>query len=175
MHVYIDFVSISEVTSSCSISLNVGIVICIVSSVSVRPVNKIAKKKIKKINFPANTSKEETSIMMNSTAPSLYSALHSEVTKTWAADPSTIKTPPNIDKSCLVQGFNMLGPHPMVIKSRIGVETQPQSRCSLPYLVRGVGIGLQGFPDLSCGEIIISNQSYVPSEVYTAVCKIYIQ
>ena len=45
MHVYIDFVSISEVTSSCSISLNVGIVICIVSSVSVRPVNKIAKKK----------------------------------------------------------------------------------------------------------------------------------
>ena len=48
MHVYIDFVSISEVTSSCSISLNVGIVICIVSSVSVRPVNKIAKKKKKK-------------------------------------------------------------------------------------------------------------------------------
>ena len=48
MHVYIDFVSISRVTSSCSISLNVGIVICIVSSVSVRPVNKIAKKKKKK-------------------------------------------------------------------------------------------------------------------------------
>ena len=45
MHVDIDFVSISGVTSSCSISLNVGIVICIVSSVSVRPVNKIAKKK----------------------------------------------------------------------------------------------------------------------------------
>ena len=40
MHVYIDFVSISRVTSSYSISLNVGIVICIVSSVSVRPVNK---------------------------------------------------------------------------------------------------------------------------------------
>ena len=45
MHVYIDFVSISRVTSSCSVSLNVGIVICIVSSVSGRPVNKIAKKK----------------------------------------------------------------------------------------------------------------------------------
>ena len=45
MHVYIDFVSISRVTSSCSISLNVGIVICIVSSASVCPVNKIAKKK----------------------------------------------------------------------------------------------------------------------------------
>ena len=52
MHVYIDFVSISEVTSSCSISLNVGIVICIVSSVSVRPVNKIAKKKKKKMIVP---------------------------------------------------------------------------------------------------------------------------
>ena len=42
---YIDFVSISGATSSCSISLNVGIVICIVSSVSVCPVNKIVKKK----------------------------------------------------------------------------------------------------------------------------------
>ena len=51
MHVYIDFVSISRVTSSCSISLNVGIVICIVSSVSVRPVNKIAKKKNAFIGF----------------------------------------------------------------------------------------------------------------------------
>ena len=48
MHVYINFISISSVTSSCSISLNVGIVICIVSSVSVRPVNKIElEKKIK--------------------------------------------------------------------------------------------------------------------------------
>ena len=46
--------SISGVTSSCSISLNVGIVICIVSSVSVRPVNKIAKKKKKKYAIPKN-------------------------------------------------------------------------------------------------------------------------
>ena len=38
---YIDFVSISGVTSSCSISLNVDIGICIVSSVSVCPVNKL--------------------------------------------------------------------------------------------------------------------------------------
>ena len=45
---YIDFVSISGVTSSCSISLNVGIVICIVSSVSVCPVNKIVNKIVKK-------------------------------------------------------------------------------------------------------------------------------
>ena len=54
MHVYIDFVGISKVTSSCSISLNVGIVICIVSSVSGHPVNKIAKKKKKKNLHPYN-------------------------------------------------------------------------------------------------------------------------
>ena len=47
MYNYINFVTISRVTSSCSISLNVGIVICIVSSVSVRPVNKIALGKKK--------------------------------------------------------------------------------------------------------------------------------
>jgi len=127
------------------------------------------------MNFKENVSRNATSIVMNYTAPSLYSALHSGVKKTWAADFSTIKTPPNIDKSCLVQGFNMLGPHPWVIKSRIGVESQPQSRCPFPYLVRGVGIGFQEHPQVSCGEIIISNHSYIPAEVYTAYCKIYIQ
>jgi len=127
------------------------------------------------INFPLNTSKEATSIVMNYTSQSLHSALHSGATKTWAADLSTIKNTLSIDKSCLVLGFNMLGPHPWVIKSRIGVETQPQGRCPLPYLVLGVGIGFQGFPDLSCGEVIISNSSLTPTEIYTAVCKIYIQ
>jgi len=125
------------------------------------------------MNFPTNTSKEATSIVMNYTSPSLHSALHSGV-KTWLADLSTIKTPPNIDKSCLVQGFNMLGPHPWDVKSRIGVESQSM-KCASPYLVHGVGIGLQGFPDLSCGEIIISNSSLTATEIYTAVCKIYIQ
>jgi len=127
------------------------------------------------MDFETDTFKTESSIMMKYTSPSLHSALYSGVKKTWAVDLSTIKTPPNIDKSCLVQGFNMLGPHPLVIKTRIGVESQPLSRCPLPYLVRGVGIGLQGFPDLSCGEIIISNSSLTPTEIYTAFCKIYIQ
>ena len=127
------------------------------------------------MNFPANTSKDATSIVMNYTAPSLHSALRSGVKRTWAADLSSIKTPPNIDKRCLVQGFNMLGPHPWAIKSRIGVESQPLSRCPLPYLVHGVGIGLQGFPDLSCGELVISNSSQTPTEICSAFCKIYIQ
>ena len=126
------------------------------------------------MNFALNTSKD-TTFVMNYTAPSLYSALFSGVMKTWAADLSSIKTPPNIDKSCLVQGFNMLGPHPWVIKSRIGVESQSQFQCAPPYLVKGVGIGLQGFPKLSCGEIITSNHSLTPPEIYTAFCKIYIQ
>lgn len=127
------------------------------------------------MDFKANTSKDATSIVMNYTAPSLHSALHSGVKKTLSADLSTIQTPPNIDSSCLVQGFNILGPPPWVIKSRIGVETKPLSRCLLPYLVRGVGIGLQGFPNLSCGEFIISNSSLIPTEIYPAFCKIYIQ
>ena len=55
---YIDFVSISGVTSSCSISLNVSIVICIVSSVSVCPVNKIVKKK-KKIQNECRVKKKK--------------------------------------------------------------------------------------------------------------------
>ena len=129
------------------------------------------------MEFIANTSKDATSIVMNYTAPSLLSALHSGANKTWAADSSTIKTPPNIDKSCLVQGFNMLGPHPWVIKSRIGVETQLQSRCPLPYLVRGVGIGFQEYPKLSCGEIIInsSGEQKPKVEIYPAFCGVYIQ
>ena len=60
MHVYIDFVSISRVTSSCSISLNVGIVICIVSSVSGRPVNKIAKKKTKTKKTTTKNQRQRT-------------------------------------------------------------------------------------------------------------------
>lgn len=127
------------------------------------------------MNFATNLSRNATSILMNYTAPSLHSVLRSGATKTWAANLSTIKTPPKIDKSCLVQGFNMLGPHPWVIKSRIGVESQSQFQCAPPYLVKGVGIGLQGFPKLSCGEIITSNHSLTPPEIYTAFCKIYIQ
>ena len=60
-------------------------------------------------------------------------------------------TPANVDKSYLLQGFNLRGPHPWVIKSRIGVESQPL-KCGLPYIVRGVGNGFHGNPQLSCGE-----------------------
>jgi len=130
------------------------------------------------MSFAANLSRNATSIVMNYRAPSLRSVLSSGVKKTWPADLSTIKTPPNIDENCLVQGFNMLGPHPWAIKTRIGVETQPQSQCSLPYLVRGVGIGSQEYPDLSCGEIIISSSSEQKPkvEIYPALfCKVYIQ
>ena len=129
------------------------------------------------MSFESNVSRNATSIVINYTAPSLHSVLCSGAKKTWAADFSIIKTPPNIDKSCLVQGFNMLGPHPWVIKSRIGVETQLQSRCPLPYLVRGVGIGFQEYPNLSCGEIIISSsgEQKPKVEIYPAFCGVYIQ
>ena len=129
------------------------------------------------MSFAANLSRNSTSIVMNYTAPSLRSVLSSGAKKTWPADLSTIKTPPNTDKSCLEQGFNMRGPQSLVIKTRIGVETQPQAQCFLPYLVRGVGIGFQGYPHLSCGEIIISSSSYKEPkvEIYPAFCRVYIQ
>ena len=130
------------------------------------------------MKFPLHASKNVTSIVMNYASPSLYSALHSGVNKTWPAELSTIKTPPNIGKSCLVQGFNMLGPHPWGIKSRIGVETQPGGPCTSPYFVRGVGIAivgyLQGYHKIHCGELIIRQPS-VAVETYPAFCRVYIQ
>jgi len=127
------------------------------------------------MKFASNTSRKATSIVMNYASPSLYSAIHSGV-KTWPAGLSIIKTPPNIDRSCLVRGFNMLGPHPWVIKSRIGVKTQPGSLCTLPYLVRGVGISWywHGYHKIPCGELIIG-QSNVTVETYPASCRVYIQ
>ena len=127
------------------------------------------------MHFPANVSRNTTSILLNHTAQSLYHALHKGVTTTWAADSSTIKTPPNIDKSCLVQGFNVIGPRS--IKSRVAVASQPLDWCALrlPYFVRGVGIGgFRGYPEISCGEIIIG-LSYAPIKTYPAFCRIYIQ
>lgn len=129
------------------------------------------------MNFKKNVSRNPTSIVMNYTAPSLQSVLRSGAKTTLAADSSTSKTPPNIDKRCLVQGFNMRGPHPWIIKSRIGVETQPGSRCPSPYLVRGIGIGFQEYPNLSCGEVIISysGEQKPKVEIYPAFCEVYIQ
>ena len=89
MHVYIDFVSISEVTSSCSVSLNVGIVICIVSSVSVRPVNKIAKKKKKKKKTAIS---EDTGLIRR---PALYSTRQEVVSPTLAPVQRPQSRPPS--------------------------------------------------------------------------------
>ena len=125
------------------------------------------------MKFPPNTSKSAISLLVNYTAASLHSALHSAVNKTWAADLSAIKTPPDIDKSCLVQGFNLSAPQPWMIKSRIGVVSQPENVCMLPYLVRGVGIGFEGSQQISCGELIIKLNATV--EVSPAFCRVYIQ
>ena len=126
------------------------------------------------MKFPSNTSKDVTSMLFNYAAASLYSALQSAVNKTWTVDLSAITTPPDIDKRCLVQGFNLTAPHPWMIKSRIGVASQPGNVCSLPYLVRGVGIGFQGSQKISCGELIIW-KSNAPVEVSPAFCRVYIQ
>ena len=84
MNVYINFVSISRVTSSCSMSLNVGIVICIVSSVGVCPVNKIAlEKKNQTVQFTSLYKLPNVSynpVQMRGTVHSyLKQALHTNV------------------------------------------------------------------------------------------------
>ena len=130
------------------------------------------------MQFPANVSRNATSLLVNHTAQSLHSVLHEGVKKTFPIDLSTIKTPPNVDKNCLIQGFNMLGPHPWEIKSRVGVESQPVQWCPIPYLVRGVGIGSQGTPAISCGEFIITySKPYVNPRInaFPAFCVMYIQ
>ena len=126
------------------------------------------------MKFPPNTSKNATSMLFNYGAASLYSALHSGGNQTLASDLSTITTPLNIDESCLMQGFNLTEPHPWMIKSRIGVASQPRNECTLPYLVRGVGIDLQGHQEISCGELIIG-KSNASVEVSPAFCRVYIQ
>ena len=115
-------------------------------------------------------------ILVNYTAQSLYSALHEGSKQTWyAADESTTNAPPVIDKKCLIYGFNMRGPHPWKIKSRVGLESQPAFWCHLPYLVRGVGIGFQGNRKISCGDVIVRNSITKTIETYPAFCKMYIQ
>ncbi|KAL9980369.1 hypothetical protein ACROYT_G008945 [Oculina patagonica] len=125
------------------------------------------------MHFPANVSRNATFLLVNHTAQSLYSVLHNGANKTLPSDLTSTETPPDIDKSCLTQSFNMHGPHPWVIQSRVGVESQ-HLKCPLPYLVRGVGIGFQGHPGMSCGELIIRH-SYLPVETYPAFCRVYIQ
>ena len=134
------------------------------------------------MKFPS--SNKRATILLNYTAMSLYSAFNGGISKAWPADVSSLKqspsTPNNIDTSCLVQGFNLTALHPrMVIKSRIGVQSEPQ-KCAPPYLVRGVGIAYSyqlyhsRIPEISCGEIILSYPGDQP-QTYAALCRIYIQ
>ena len=102
-----------------------------------------------------------------------YSALHRGINMTWPADLSNITTQPNINKRCLVKGLNTLGPHPWQIKSRVGLVSQSSSECSLPYLVRGLGISYKDRKPITCGDIIITNQ--MTFETYPGFCRIYIQ
>ena len=126
------------------------------------------------MNLAANASKY-TTILFNYSAQSLYSALHEGINMTWPMDLSTIKTPRDIDKTCLVQGFNMHGPQRSPrIKSRVGLESQSYPECRYPHLVRGVGIGFRGNLSITCGEIILS-YSYPQREAYPTFCRIYIQ
>ena len=92
---------------------------------------------------------------------------------------SKITIPFGIDSGCLVKGLNMHGPASWLIKSRVGVRSKESPSCSMPYLVRGVGIGSQQVPEMSCGEIIISNNNKLsPKDMlqsFPAICRIYIQ
>ena len=51
----------------------------------------------------------------------------------------------------------MYGPHPWVIRSRVAMVSQP-TKCALPYVVRGVAIGVDGNRNLSCGAVTVTNQ-----------------
>ena len=128
--------------------------------------------------FEANSSTNYTSILLNYPAQSLHSALHEGI-KMLPVELSKITIPFGIDSGCLVKGLNMHGPASWLIKSRVGVRSKESPSCSMPYLVRGVGIGSQQVPEMSCGEIIISNSTKSPPKYmlqsFPALCRIYIQ
>ena len=128
------------------------------------------------LHFPSH---DQTAVMLvNHTTESLYSALHEGVEEMLITNFSTIElfpwTPSSINKSCLIQRFNSPGPFPYMIKSRVGVESQT-AKCDFPYLVRGVGIGYLGAPEMSCGEITIDPSSDPTVKRYPAFCRIYVQ
>ena len=100
------------------------------------------------MTFGANASTKYTTMVVNYTAQSLYSVMNESFTKTWPVSASTITTPPGINKNCLVRGLNMQRSSPWMIKTRIGIQsTKRLCTCpELPYLMRGVGIGLSKRP-----------------------------
>ncbi|XP_027045585.1 uncharacterized protein LOC113673384 [Pocillopora damicornis] len=111
---------------------------------------------------------------VNISANSLYSLLHGGVSKTLTGSPFVIKpwTPQNINTSCLVRGFNIRDTQQGIMKSRVGVQSQT-TNCNSPYIVRGVGIGLQGYSDVSCGEIHVNKD--LSKKVFPATCAVYVQ
>lgn len=118
--------------------------------------------------------KVKANTLFNYTAKSVYSLLHEGINTMLSGDASTMTSsiPASIRKSCLVQGFNMLLPHPTEIKSRLGIQSMPK-KCAPPYLLRGVGIGLQGYPEMSCGQIHVNKDLKI--KTYPATCKIFVQ
>ena len=127
------------------------------------------------MHFAPGNVPSYAAILVNYSSQSLYSALNKGIKMTYQVDLSTIKTPPGINKTCLVQGFNMHGQQSWQIKSRVGLESQPSPTCLLPYLVRGVGIDFMGDP-ITCGDIIV-HYSHSLSEIktYPAFCRIFTQ
>lgn len=111
---------------------------------------------------------------VNISANSLYSLLHGGVSKTLTGSPFVIKpwTPQNINTSCLVRGFNIRDTQQGIMKSRVGVQSQT-TNCNSPYIVRGVGIGLQGYSDVSCGEMHVNKD--LSKKVFPATCAVYVQ
>ena len=128
--------------------------------------------------FEANSSTNYTSILLNYPAQSLHSALHEGI-KILPVELPKMTIPFGIDSGCLVKGLNMHGPASWPIKSRVGVRSKESPPCSMPYLVRGIGIGSQQVPEMSCGEIIISNSTKLSPKYllqsFPALCRIYIQ
>ena len=125
------------------------------------------------MNFPTHG---KINMLINYPAKSLYSLLHKGIATTWAGDPAFVTKPPtpsNIDTSCLVWGFNIRGAQPWVMKSRVGVQSQSK-KCEPPYVLRGVGIGLQGHKqEMSCGEIHVNKDFSI--KPYPATCRIFVQ
>ena len=119
-------------------------------------------------------------ILVSHSAKSLYSALHEGKYQTWLKGLPHFErfqwTPRDIDTSCFIQGYNVYGPHPWVIRSRVVMVSQP-TKCALLYVVRGVGIGVDGNRSLSCGAVTVTKQLSGPVvKTYPSkYCAIYIQ
>lgn len=126
------------------------------------------------MNFTANASTNYTTILLNYSAQSLYSALHEGKRMALPVESPKITVPFRIDIGCLEKGLNIQVSNPWEIKSRVGIVSYITRQRRSPNLVRGVGIGSQQKPEMSCGEIITcSASSHI--QYFPAICRIYIQ